>query len=145
MNAFKNVPQIISFATFPDETAVQADYIFPDRHSLESWGYQKIATGAGSSTLSGAQPVVSGVYTENGNQLNLDIYDARATADVLLAAAQKAGGALASALKFKDELEYIQSQLKGLLNNTDGFFSARGDQYVYCLLPTKWRLVENRR
>ena len=32
MNALKNVPQIISFATFPDETAVQADYIFPDRH-----------------------------------------------------------------------------------------------------------------
>jgi len=31
---------------------------------------------------------------------------------------------LASALKFKDELEYIQNQLKGLLGNTDGFFSA---------------------
>ncbi len=107
MDALKNVPQIISFATFPDETAVQADYIFPDRHPLESWGYQKIATGAGSSTLSGAQPVVSGVYTADGNQSQI-FYDARATADVLLAAAQKAGGTLASALKFKDELEYIQ-------------------------------------
>ena len=95
MDALKNVPQIISFATFPDETAVQADYIFPDRHSLKSWGYQKIATGASSSILSGAQPVVSGVYTENGNQLNF-VYDPRATADVLLAAAQKAGGTLAS-------------------------------------------------
>jgi len=123
IDALKNVPQIISFATFPDETAVQADYIFPDRHSMESWGYQKIATGAGSSTLSGAQPVISGVYTETGNQLNL-VYDARATADVLLAAAQKAGGTLASALKFKDELEYIQGQLKGLVNATDGYFSA---------------------
>jgi len=122
-NALKNVPQIISFATFPDETATQADYIFPDRHVLESWGYQKIATGASSSTLSGAQPTVSGVYSVEGNLPQI-FYDARATADVLLAAAQKAGGALASVLKFKDELEYIQNQLNGLLNNTDGFFSA---------------------
>ena len=122
-DALKNVPQIISFATFPDETAMQADYIFPDHHVLESWGYQKVATGAGSSTLSGAQPAVAGVYTETGNQLNL-VYDARATADVLLAAAQKVGGSLASALKYKDELEYIQSQLNGLLNKTDGYFSA---------------------
>jgi anaerobic selenocysteine-containing dehydrogenase len=122
-DAFKNVPQIVSFATFPDETAVQADYIFPDKHGLESWGYQKVAAGAGSSTLSGAQPVVSGVYTADGAVPQI-FYDARATADVLLAAAQKAGGTLASALKFKDELEYIQSQLKGLLGNTDGFFSA---------------------
>ena len=123
MDALKNVPLIISFATFPDETAVQADYIFPDRHPLESWGYQKVATGSGSSTLSGAQPVISGVYTSDGDQPQI-YYDARATADVLLAAAQKAGGALISALKFKDELEYIQNQLKGLLNHTDGFFSA---------------------
>lgn len=123
MDALKNVPQIISFATFPDETATQADYIFPDRHSLESWGYQKVATGAGSATLSGAQPVVSGVYSADGAVPQI-FYDVRATADVLLAAAQKAGGALASALKFKDELEYIQYQLNGLLNTTDGFFSA---------------------
>ena len=122
-NALKNVPQIISFATFPDETATQADFIFPDRHPLESWGYQKVATGASSATLSGSQPVVSGVYTADGAQPQI-FYDARATVDVLLAAAQKAGGALASALKFKDELEYIQNQLKSLLNTTDGFFSA---------------------
>ena len=67
--------------------------------------------------------MISGVYTANGPQLDL-VYDARATADILLAAAQKAGGALASALKFKDELEYIQNQLKGLLNAAGGFFSA---------------------
>ncbi len=124
MDALKNVPQIISFATFPDETALQADYIFPDRHPLESWGYQKVATGVGSATLSGAQPVVSGVYSIDANNQPQILYDARATADVLLAAAQKAGGALASALKFKDELKYIQSQLNGLLNETDGYFSA---------------------
>jgi anaerobic selenocysteine-containing dehydrogenase len=50
---------VISFATFPDETAVAADYVFPDHHGLESWGYQRVATGSMQSVLSGSQPVVS--------------------------------------------------------------------------------------
>jgi anaerobic selenocysteine-containing dehydrogenase len=50
-DAMKNVPLVISFATFPDETAMQADYIFPDHHGLESWGYQRVVTGAAQSTL----------------------------------------------------------------------------------------------
>jgi anaerobic selenocysteine-containing dehydrogenase len=112
VDALKNVTQIISFATFPDETALQADFIFPDHHPLESWGYQKVATGANSAVLSGAQPVI------------VPFYNTKSTADVLLAAAQKAGGAFSSALPYKDELEFIQSKLKGLLNANDGFFSA---------------------
>jgi len=110
--ATKNVPQIISFATFPDETAMEADYVFPDHHGLESWGYQKIATGSASSILSGAQPVVS------------SLYNTKSTVDVLLAAAQKAGGALASAFPFKDEVEFMDSKLASLLTVDGGFFSA---------------------
>jgi anaerobic selenocysteine-containing dehydrogenase len=113
-DALKNVPLVVSFATFPDETALQADYVFPDNHSLESWGYQKVATGSNSSVLSGAQPVV--VPLQNTNT--------KATVDVLLAAAQKAGGTLASALPFKDEVEFIQSKLGDLIAEADGFFSA---------------------
>lgn len=110
--ALANVPQVISFALFPDETAVSSDYVFPDNHGLESWGYQKVATGTNSSVLSGAQPVV--VPSNN----------TKATVDVLLAAAQKVGGGLASALTFKDEVEYIQSKLGSLITAGDGFFSA---------------------
>ena len=112
VDALKNVSQVISFATFPDETATQADLIFPDHHPLESWGYQKVATGAHSSVLSGAQPVV------------VPFYNTKSTVDVFLAAAQKAGGTFASALPFKDELEFIQSKLQGLVNAGDGYFSA---------------------
>ena len=110
--ALANVPQVISFAIFPDETALLADYVFPDNHGLESWGYQKVATGSNSSVLSGAQPVV------------VPMNNTKATVDVLLAAAQKAGGAMAAALPFKDEVEYIQNKLGGLLTQADGFFSA---------------------
>jgi anaerobic selenocysteine-containing dehydrogenase len=51
--ALANVATIISFATFPDETAVQADYLLPDHHGLESWGYQRVATGSTQSVAVG--------------------------------------------------------------------------------------------
>jgi anaerobic selenocysteine-containing dehydrogenase len=111
-NALKGVDQVISFATFPDETAKLADYIFPDHHGLESWGYQRVATGSAQSVLSGSQPVVS------------PFYNTRETADVLIAAAQLAGGTFASALPFKDEVEFLQSKVAPLMSEADGFFSA---------------------
>ncbi len=94
--ALKNVETVISFATFPDETALMADYIFPDHHGLESFGYQRVMTGAAESALSGMQPVVT------------PFHDTRATADVLLAAAASVGGRLSSALNFADEFAFIQ-------------------------------------
>jgi anaerobic selenocysteine-containing dehydrogenase len=102
--ALANVGTVISFATFPDETALASDYVFPDHHGLESWGYQRVTTGVTQSVLSGVQPVVS------------PNYDTRATADVLLTASQ--------ALPFKDEMEFLQSKFASLVGQADGFFSA---------------------
>jgi len=119
--ALANVGTVISFATFPDETAVVSDYIFPDRHGLESWGYQRVATGTSQSVLSGSQPVVSGVYDKDTPKL---IYDARGTADVLIAAAKLAGDQFAQALPFNDEVEYIQSKLTNLVGQAEGPFIA---------------------
>lgn len=109
--ALANV-ELISFATFPDETAAEAKYVFPDHHGLESWGYQRVATGVALPVLSGAQPVVS------------PYYDTRATADVLIAAAQLAGGKFAEALPYKDEVEFIQTKISTLLNEANGSFTA---------------------
>jgi anaerobic selenocysteine-containing dehydrogenase len=111
-DALQNIPLVISFATFPDETALQADYIFPDHHGLESWGYQRSATGAGQSMLSGAQAVV------------VPFHNTRATADVLLAASAKAGGELAAALPFADEVAFIQDKLLPLVEIKDANFNA---------------------
>ncbi len=110
--ALGNVGTVISFATFPDETAVAADYVFPDHHGLEAWGYQRVATGTTQSVLSGAQPVVS------------PLYNTRPTADVFLAAAQQSGGAAAQALPFNDEVAYIQNKLTNLIGQADGSFAA---------------------
>jgi anaerobic selenocysteine-containing dehydrogenase len=115
--ALAKVPNVISFASFPDETALLADYVFPDHTGLESFGYQRILTGSGQAMISGAQPVVAAIY------------DTRATADVLLAAGALAGGK--AALPFKDEVEYIQAKLTGLMTASDGFYSAPD-------MPTFW-------
>ena len=77
-----------------------------------SWGYQRVATGSAQPVLSGAQPVVS------------PFYNTRATADVLIAAAQLAGGKFAEALPFKDEVEFLQSKIAPLMSEADGFFFA---------------------
>jgi anaerobic selenocysteine-containing dehydrogenase len=110
------VSQVISFATFPEETALQADYVFPDHHGLESWGYQKVATGTSVPVLSGSQPVV------------VPMYNTKSTTDVLLAAAAlprgRAGGELAKALAFPDELAFIQSKLASLMTDSSGYFTA---------------------
>ena len=111
-DAMKKVETVISFATFPDETALMSDYIFPDHHGLESWGYQRITTGSTQSVLSGAQPVIS------------PFFNTRATADLLISAAQAAGGNFATALPFKDEVEYIQNKLTNLVAEAGGSFSA---------------------
>ncbi|NJC98628.1 MAG: twin-arginine translocation signal domain-containing protein [Anaerolineae bacterium] len=111
LDTLQYVPQVISFATFPDETAVASDYIFPDHHGLESWGYQR-AVVSSQPVLSGAQPVIS------------PFFNTRATADVLIAAAQQAGGQFAEALPFADEVAFIQSKLSPLVGDPDGSFLA---------------------
>jgi anaerobic selenocysteine-containing dehydrogenase len=109
--AARQVSTIISFSSFPDETALQADYVFPDHTGLESWGYQKIPTGSDRPVLSGAQPAV------------VPFYNTKATTDVLLAAVQATGGALATAVPYKDEVEFLQNSLQGLLQEP-GYFNA---------------------
>ena len=106
--ALKNVETVISFATFPDETAMLADYIFPDHHGLESFGYQRAATGSAQPVLSGMQPAVS------------PFRNTRSTTDVLLAAAAQAGMALA----YTDEYEFVKSKLQQFVPMSGGFFAA---------------------
>jgi anaerobic selenocysteine-containing dehydrogenase len=106
--ALANVGQVISFASFPDETAHLADYIFPDHTGLESWGYQWGVTGADRAVISGAQPAVA------------PFHNTKAAADVLLAAAGETGLA---AVPYKDEVDFLAASLSPLVT-LDGFFKA---------------------
>ncbi|MFN2144542.1 MAG: molybdopterin-dependent oxidoreductase, partial [Anaerolineales bacterium] len=116
--ALSKAETIISFSTFPDETALLADYIFPDHTSLESWGYQRVQTAVSGSTLSGSQPVVS------------PFFETRSTLDVFLAAIQQIGGELASALPFTDEVAYLENSLSDLLGEENTLIRA-GDAKTF--------------
>lgn len=105
--ALQKVPLVISFASFPDETAAQSDYVLPDHTGLESFGYQRGLPGSDRTIVSSVQPVV------------VPLYDTKATADVLLAAA-KAAGLNAT---YTDEVDFIQQKLLPLMN-AGGSFNA---------------------
>ncbi|MES2178115.1 MAG: molybdopterin-dependent oxidoreductase [Gemmatimonadota bacterium] len=103
--AFAKVPFKVSFSLYPDETTELCDLILPDLHSLESWGDAEAAKG----TISVQQPAMDPVYS-----------GPRATADVLIALAQKDP---ASAAKYpqKDYRSWLISRFAG---GTTAFTSA---------------------
>ncbi len=109
--ALAQVGTVISFSPFYDETAAAADYIFPDHTPLESWGYQKVRLGTDRMAVTASQPVV------------VPLYDTKATADVLLAAVQSVGGAVAEAVPYKDEVEFTQQAVAQLMQAEGGIFA----------------------
>jgi Fe-S-cluster-containing dehydrogenase component len=72
--AFAKVPFKVSFSMYPDETTELCDLVLPDLHSLESFG----DADGGRGTISLQQPAMDPVFSGT-----------RATADVLIALAQK--------------------------------------------------------
>ncbi len=106
-DAVKNVPFVVSFAPIVDETARYADLILPDRTYLESWGYDVVAPSFGQPIVSGQQPVVTPVF------------DARATADVMLTVARGIPAA-ARALPYADEVAFLKETVAALGSGAAG-------------------------
>lgn len=113
--ALEQVPLVVSFSSFVDETALLADLILPDHTYLEGWGYQVVAPAMDRPVVSAQQPVVR------------PLYDTRATADVLLALAQQLGGEVAQALPWPNEVAFLKekvAELRGLGVSAEGFWTA---------------------
>ncbi len=121
--AIANVPYVISFSQFVDETAVRSDLILPDHTYLESWGYEVPAPGAAKPTVSSQQPVVR------------PLYDTRSTADVLLSVAERLGGQVANALPWSDEVAYLQELATELHGSSLGAYDAKTPHSFWAL----WR------
>lgn len=123
IQAIQQVPFVVSFSSFADETAVWSDLILPDHTYLEAWGYQVPAPGAGRPVVSGQQPVVQ------------PLYDTRATADVFLALANRLGGNAAATLPWPDEVDYLQNIAAELQGSSVGIYDARTPSGFWAL----WR------
>lgn len=102
MEALTEVPLVVSFSPFVDETSSQVDLILPDHTCLEGWGYQMVSPGADRPVVTSQQPVVR------------PLYDTRATADVILALAQVLGGEVAKALPWRNEVEFLKAAVTTL-------------------------------
>lgn len=112
LEAMQQVSRVVSFSSFVDETAAQADWILPDHTYLEGWGYQLVAPGADRPVVSGQQPV------------SIPLYNTRSTADVILTLAQRLGDEVAAALPWTDEVAHLEQQASGLLGSSIGAFDA---------------------
>jgi anaerobic selenocysteine-containing dehydrogenase/Fe-S-cluster-containing dehydrogenase component len=96
-DAIKAAPVKIAFALFPDETTELCDFVFPDHHSLESWGDAEPVRG----TRSLQQPAMDPVFA-----------DTRHAGDVLIAIAKK-DVALAGRYPAADYKTWYLSQHQG--------------------------------
>ncbi|HZD55459.1 MAG TPA: molybdopterin dinucleotide binding domain-containing protein, partial [Anaerolineales bacterium] len=121
--AIAQVPFVVSFSPFVDETAIRSDLILPDHTYLESWGYQVPAPGADRPVVSSQQPVVR------------PLYDTRSTVDVFLGLAAALGGEVAEALSWPDEVAYLQEVASELQGSSLGIYNAETQAGFWAL----WR------
>lgn len=111
--ALKDVPEIVSFSSYRDETTALATLVLPDHTPLESWGEYSPRPGVNGLM----QPAVSPVF------------DTHATGDVLLASASRMGKDLGAA-SFKDLLRAAHPGSVEEWNKvlqTGGVFTAASD------------------
>ncbi len=115
--ALAGVPFIASFSSFLDETAVMADLILPNHHSLERWIDDVPEPGVGFPIRSLGQPVVE------------PRWDTRDTGDVLIETAKALGGKVGDALPHENFAAAVKESFKSVhaLNagsTTDADFDA---------------------
>lgn len=115
--ALNRAEQVISFSPYRDELSEMADMVLPDHMPLESWGYQKVVSGADRMTLSGLQ------------QVTPPLYHTRATADILLAAARATGGVVAQAAPFANQVDFIQHAIARLCDQGGIYHASMADAF----------------
>lgn len=96
---FQKIPLVVSFSSFMDETAAQADLILPNHIYLERFEDVPIARGFPQPILSLTQPVVE------------PLYNTRHVGDVIIQLAQKLGGSIAAAFAWNDYDTCLQETL----------------------------------
>jgi anaerobic selenocysteine-containing dehydrogenase len=109
--AFSEIPLIVSFSPYLDESAQLADFILPDHTPLERWQDDPFSLNNGFPVFGIRQPVVE------------PLYQTKATGDVLLHMAKSLGGDIQKAFPWNDFKEAMIYSLKGI------FGAKRGDTF----------------
>lgn len=101
-DALAQVPFVVSFSPYHDESTRAADLVLPDHTFLERWQDDPTPRNIGFPVLGIRQPARAALY------------DTRSTSDVLLALAQALGGLVRAALPWKDTESFLKERVKGV-------------------------------
>ncbi len=110
--AIENVPLVVSFSPYLDETSEHADLLLPDCTYLEKWFLEPLEPSLGHPAVGLGQPIVE------------PLYDTRNTADVLIELARAVGGPVGAAMPWNGFVEAIREQAQGLYQAGYGLPSA---------------------
>jgi anaerobic selenocysteine-containing dehydrogenase len=122
--AFAEIPLIVSFSPYMDDTSSMADIILPDHTPLERWQDDSVSLNNGFPVLGIRQPVIE------------PLYQTRATGDVLLQMTRSLGGEIEKAFPWKDFREVLLHGIRGV------FDAGRGDTFGLPFEQSWTRLLE---
>lgn len=122
--AFAQIPLIVSFSPYMDDTTSLADLVLPDRTPLERWQDDPVFLNNGFPVLGIRQPVIE------------PLYQTKATGDVLLHLVKAFGGELQKAFPWSDFKEVLLYGIKGV------FDAKRGDAFGLQFEQAWTRLLE---
>ena len=109
--AFSEIPLIVSFSPYLDESTEVADLVLPDHTPLERWQDDSVFLNKGFPVLGIRQPVIE------------PLYQTKATGDVLLQISKSLGGEIQKALPWNDFREVLLYGIRGV------FDAKRGDTF----------------
>ena len=106
--AIRQIPFVMTFSPFMDETTALSDLILPDSTYLERWQDDVIYPSLGYPVAAIRQPVVSPVY------------NTRNAGDVFVELARRLGGTVADSFPWADFREYMQARYLGIHTTAAG-------------------------
>lgn len=110
--ALEEIPLVVSFSPYLDETSQQADLLLPDCTYLEKWFLEPLEPSMGYPAVGLGRPIVE------------PLYDTRNLGDVLIELAQATGDSLAAAMPWDGFVEALQERVRGLYESGSGMPSA---------------------
>ncbi len=122
--AIREVPFVVSFSPFLDDSSVFADLILPDHTFLERLQDDEIEPSTGYSVVGLRQPVVT------------PLFDTRDTGDVLIEIAHAMGGTMQRAFPWEGFSQVVQFRLSGLWASERGSIQATEFRHFWNELAT---------
>lgn len=123
--ALAEVPSVVSFSSFIDETAALAELFLPDSTTTESWGIHVPDPGPGFQTVGLQQPVV------------LPFVDCRSFPDILLTAAGRIGGRVKEGLPWTSFEEAVRAATESLRELNRGNVSGSNPKEFFVNMQTQ--------